>query len=293
MRVLMSGAGGLIGSALTEALESKRHEVVPLRRGAAGGPHSWSIEERRIDDRALEGVDAVVHLSGRPIAPPFTKSRKQAILDSRVIGTSIIAEAVATRRPSAFISASAIGYYGDRGDEILTEGSAPGDGFLADVVQQWEAASRPAADAGVRTVNIRTGLVLTDEGDLLKRMSIPFKLGVGGRMGSGEQWWSWITLEDEVRAIVHCLEHGALSGPVNLSAPEPVRNKAFVDALGDALNRPSAIPVPGFALKLVLGAEAAQELILASQRVIPEKLLESGFTFEHPAIDAGMAAAFS
>lgn len=293
MRVLMSGASGLIGSALSDALVAGGHEVVPLRRGDAEGPHTWSIEERRIDERALDGIDAVVHLSGKPIGPPFTASKKKAILDSRVIGTEIIADAVAKHRPSVFVCASAIGYYGDRGDEVLTEESAPGDGFLADVVKQWEAASQPAADAGVRTVNIRTSLVLTDEGDLLKRMSIPFKLGVGGRMGSGRQWWSWITLEDEVRAIMHCLEQDALSGPVNLSAPEPVQNKTFVDALGDALNRPSAIPVPAFALKLALGREAAEQLILASQRVIPEKLTQSGFVFEHPTIDAGMAAAIS
>lgn len=293
MRVLISGAGGLIGSALSAVLRDRGHDPIALERGEGRGKRTWSIEERRVSDKALEGIDAVVHLSGEPISPPFTASKKRRILDSRRVGTELIAEAVAEHRPGVFVSASAIGYYGDRGDEVLTEEAQPGEGFLPDVVVQWEAACQPARDAGVRTVNIRTGLILSDEGDLLKRMSIPFKLGVGGKLGTGRQWWSWISLEDEARAIVHCLEHDSIEGPVNLAAPNPVRNEEFAEVLGDVLNRPSAIPVPRFALKLALGSEAAQELVLASQRVEPVKLSSSGIEFRHPTIREGLEAAIS
>lgn len=292
MRVLISGKGGLIGTALSDLLMEHGHEAVALERGERKGGRTWSIEERRVSDVALDGVDAVVHLSGKPIFPPFTEGRKQAIRDSRRIGTSLIAEAVAEHKPDVFISASAIGYYGDRGDEILTEGSEPGDDFLADVVVEWERATQPARDAGVRTVNIRTGLVMSDQGTLIKLMSLPFKLWLGGRVGSGKQWWSWISLDDEVRAILHCLEDESLAGPVNLTAPNPVRNEEFARTLGDVLNRPSAVPVPAFALKLALGSEAAEQLVLASQRVKPDKLLSSGFQFEHPGIEEGLRAAF-
>jgi uncharacterized protein (TIGR01777 family) len=293
VRVLISGKGGLIGTALSDLLAERGHEAVALDRGEQEGGRTWSIEERWVSEGALDGIDAVVHLSGKPIFPPFTEGRKRAIMDSRRIGTSLIAEAVAKHRPDVFISASAIGYYGSRGDEILTETSGPGSDFLADVVVEWEKACQPARDAEVRTVNIRSGLVMSDEAILIKLMALPFKLGLGGKLGSGRQWWSWITLRDEARAIMHCLEEQSLSGPVNLTAPGSVRNEDFADALGDVLNRPSAIPVPGFALKIALGAEAAEQLILASQRVKPEKLLSSGFEFEHPDIEEGLRAALS
>ena len=293
MRVLISGKGGLIGTALSELLAERGHEAVALERGGQGGGRTWSIEERRVSDNALEGIDAVVHLSGKPIFPPFTEGRKRVILNSRRMGTSLIAEAVAKHRPDVFISASGIGYYGDRGDEVLTEDSGPGSGFLADVVVEWERACQPARDAGVRTVNIRTGLVMSAESTLIKLMSLPFKVGLGGRVGDGKQWWSWISLEDEVRAILHCLEDESLVGPVNLTAPTPVRNQDFAKTLGKVLNRPSAVPVPAFALKLVLGPEAAEELVLASQRVSPERLIATGFQFEHPGIEEGLRAAFS
>jgi uncharacterized protein (TIGR01777 family) len=283
----------LIGTALSDLLAEKGHEAVALERGERKDGRTWSIEERRISDGALEGVDAVVRLSAKPIFPPFTEGRKQAIMESRRIGTSLLAEAVAEHKPEVFVSASAIGYYGDRGDEVLAENSEPGSGFLSDVVVEWEKACQPARDAGVRTVNIRTGLVMSDEAILIKLMSLPFKLGVGGKLGSGRQWWSWITLRDEVRAIMHCLNEQSLSGPVNLTSPGAVRNEEFADALGDVLNRPSAIPVPAFALKIALGTEAAEQLILASQRVEPEKLLSSGFEFEHLHIQEGLRAALS
>lgn len=292
MQVLISGKGGLIGTALSDLLTERGHEAVALERGEQSGGRTWSIEERRISDTALVGIDAVVHLSGKPILPPFTEGRKKAIMESRRIGTSLLAGAVAEHKPDVFISASAIGYYGDRGDEILTEDSEPGNDFLADVVVEWERACQPAREAGVRTVNIRSGLVMSDRGTLIKLMSLPFKLGLGGRVGSGKQWWSWISLEDEVRAILHCLEDGSLAGPVNLTAPNPVRNEDFARALGSVLNRPSAVPVPAFALKLVLGSEAAEQLVLASQRVKPGKLIASGFEFRHQDIDEGLRAAF-
>lgn len=292
MRVLISGKGGLIGTALSKLLAENGHEAMALERGDREGGRTWSIEDRRVSEKALEGIDAVVHLSGKPIFPPFTEGRKRAIMESRQIGTSLIAEAVAENQPDVFISASAIGYYGDRGEEILTEDSSPGSDFLAKVVVEWERTCQPARDTGVRTVNIRSGLVMSDRGTLIKLMSLPFKLGLGGRVGSGKQWWSWISLEDEVRAILHCLENESVTGPVNLTAPNPVRNEDFARTLGDVLNRPSAVPVPAFALKLVLGSEAAQQLVLASQRVMPDKLLASGFEFEHPGIEEGLRAAF-
>lgn len=293
MRVLISGATGLIGAALSELLIERGHDPVALERGSTEGKRHWSVVDRRISDGAFEGVDAVVHLAGEPIAPPFTAGKKRKIMESRRVGTSLIAEAVAEHRPAVFVSASAIGYYGDRGDEMLTEESGPGEGFLSEVVVEWEAACQPAREAGVRTVNTRNALVLSDKGDLLKRMSIPFKLGVGGKLGSGEQWWSWITLDDQVRSILHILETESLAGPVNVSSPNPVRNKEFAEMLGDALRRPSAIPVPEFALKLALGRDAAEELILASLRVMPEKLLDSGFEFAHPDIVTGLRAAYA
>ncbi len=293
MRVLISGAGGLIGSTLMELLQKEGHEPISLDRSDEKGGRTWSIEDRRVSETALEGIDAVVHLSGEPIFPPFTEGKKEAIMESRRIGTSLLAEAVAQHTPDVFVCASAIGYYGDRGDEVLTEDSEPGSDFLAEVVVEWEKACQPARDAGVRTVNIRTGLVISDEAILMKLMSLPFKLFVGGRLGSGDQWWSWITLEDEVRAILHCLEDDSLAGPVNSTAPNPVRNEEFAYALGDVLNRPSAIPVPAFALKTVLGSEAAEQLVLASQRVKPEKLLSSGFEFEYPDIQEGLRAALT
>lgn len=292
MRVLISGASGLIGSALTDLLTEKGHEPVALERGTTRGSRHWSIEDRRVSDQALDGVDAVVHLAGEPIGPPFTPGKKRKIMESRRVGTLLLAEAVARHQPAVFVSASAIGYYGDRGDEILTEEAGPGEGFLSEVVVEWEAACQPARDAGVRTVNTRNALVLSDKGDLLKRMSIPFKLGMGGKLGSGRQWWSWVTLDDQVRTLLHILETDGLTGPVNVSTPNPVRNEDFARALGDVLSRPSAIPVPEFALKLALGSDAAEELILASLRVIPQKLLDSGFVFAHPDIEAGLKAAY-
>lgn len=290
MKVLISGATGFIGSALVEELTKQGHESVQLVRGPErAGARTWSVDDDRIDDDALDGIDAVVHLAGAPIGPWLTGPKRAEIMQSRRDGTRIIAEAVARSQPHVFVSGSAIGFYGDAGDTELTESSPSGEGFLAEVVKQWEAATAPAVTAGVRTAMIRTGLVLDSDGGLLgqsihpavpwARLLLPFKLGLGGPMGSGKQFWSWITLRDEIRAIVHCLEHDSVAGPVNLTAPEPVRNRTFVRALGKALNRPAVIPLPALALKGLVGPMFADEAVLASQRVLPTKLADTGFTW--------------
>lgn len=290
MKVLVTGASGFIGRALVARLEQEGHEAVPLARGVSGsGSPSWDVGAGRIDEDALDGIEAVVHLAGESIGGRWTAAKKQAILSSRTEGTDLIARAVANARPSVFVCGSAIGYYGSRGDEILTEESSRGTGFLADVVTAWEAAAAPAVDAGVRTVFARTSLVLEGSGGSFPRMLLPFKLGIGGPLGSGRQWWAWITLEDEVRAIMHCLT-SELEGPVNLSAPNPVTNKEFGTALGKALKRPAVFPAPAFGLKLLLGGEFADEVLLASQRVVPAKLQASGFEFSHPQVDQALAA---
>ena len=290
MRVLISGATGFIGSALVRELSKGGHEPVQLVRGPArSGARTWSVDDDRIDDHALDDIDGVVHLAGAPIGPWLTASKRAEIMQSRRDGTRIIAGAVARAQPDVFISGSAIGFYGDAGDTELTESSPSGEGFLADVVREWEAAAQPAVDSGVRTALIRTGLVLDSDGGLLgqsihpavpwARLLLPFKLGLGGPTGSGKQFWSWITLRDEIRAIVHCLEQDSVSGPVNLTAPEPVRNAAFVQTLGSVLHRPAVIPIPAFALRGLVGTVFADEAVLASQRVLPTKLADTGFTW--------------
>jgi hypothetical protein len=236
-------------------------------------------------------MDAVVHLAGERIGPWLTEAKKTEIMQSRRDGTRLIARAVAEAQPSVFVSASAIGFYGDAGDTEITESSPKGQGFLADVVEVWEQETQPAIDAGVRTVKIRTGLIVDDKGGLLVEppfgvpgvnLLLPFKLGLGGPMGSGRQWWPWVTLRDEVRAILYCLENRALSGPVNLVSPNPVRNRDFAKGLGKALGRPAVVPLPAFALKALVGPQFAEEAVLASQRVLPTVLLDSGFEFQDP-----------
>ena len=284
MKVLLTGASGFIGSALCAALRQRGDTPVVLSRGSPG-PLRWGPAVGHIDANAFSDADAVVHLAGRRIQPPFTARLRKEILDSRVDGTHLVAAAVARHRPTVFISGSAIGFYGDRGDEELTESSTAGTGFLADVVQAWEEAARPTTEAGVRTVLLRTGLVLDRSGGLLPAMSLPIRLGLAGPMGGGQQWWSWISLEDEVRAILHCMDT-ELSGPVNLTAPGSVTNAEFFKILARKLRRPAVIPLPAFALRLALGRFAADDLILASQRVSPRALLESGFKFTHPDLAA-------
>lgn len=290
MRVLITGASGFIGSALSAALSARGDDVVALGRGGAHDGPTWDIEAGRIDDGALDGVDAVVHLAGAPILPPWTERKKQRILDSRVEGTDLIARAVAEAGTPVLVTASGMDYYGERGEDVLTEAEPPGDGFMSRVAVAWEDAAAPAVEAGLRVAHLRTSLVLDASGGSLPKMMLPFRFFVGGPIGSGRQWWSWITLEDEVRAILHILDTQIL-GPVNLAAPNPVRNADFMSALGDAMGRPSWFPTPGWLLGGVLGRDAAQSLLLESKRLEPSVLESTGFSFRHPEIGPAMQQA--
>lgn len=283
MRVLITGASGFIGTALTAALRGRGDDVVALGRKGSNGP-TWDIAAGRVDDGALEGVDAVVHLAGEPILPPWTAAKKRRILESRVAGTRLIAREVAAANTPVLVTASGMDYYGERGDDVIVESDPKGSGFMSDVVEAWEGAAGQAREAGTRVVHLRTSLVLDSSGGSLPLMMLPFRLFVGGPIGSGNQWWSWITLEDEVRAIVHVLDHPEIEGPVNLASPNPVPNRGFMAALGEAMNRPSWFPAPAPLLRLVLGTQAAQALLLESKRVRPEVLMSTGFGFSHPDI---------
>lgn len=286
MKILVSGASGLVGSALVRHLSARGEDVLQLVRNAAReGARDvlWNPSKGIEDAGKLEGLDAVIHLAGEPIAEGrWTEDKKRRIRESRVQGTKVLSEALAglTRKPSVFLSASAIGYYGSRGSEILTEESQPGDDFLARVCREWEEATAPAARAGIRVVQMRFGVILSSQGGALAKMLTPFKLGVGGRLGSGRQYMSWIALDDVVGVVDHLLK-ASLSGPVNTVAPNPVTNREFTKALGEALSRPTLFPVPRFALRLAFG-EMADVALLASQRVEPERLKESGYVFKYP-----------
>jgi uncharacterized protein (TIGR01777 family) len=292
--VAISGASGLIGSALSKSLRADGHRVLRFSRGGVTGVDTigWDPETGRIDAPALEGVDAVVHLAGEGIGEHrWTDEQKQKIRDTRVRGTATIAGAIASRarKPRVFVSGSAIGYYGNRGDEVLTEQSAPGDDYLAQVCVAWEAETAIAAEAGVRTVLIRTGIVLDAHGGALARMLLPFKLGLGGKQGKGTQWMSWIALVDEVGAIRHAIEHDAVRGPVNVVAPNPVTNADFAHTLGTALHRPTVLPTPLLPLKLRFGGELVESLLLFSQRVTPAQLQATGYSFTCPSLDAALS----
>ncbi len=293
--VAISGASGLIGSALSASLQHDGHRVFRLERGGITGDDSigWDPDAGRIDAPALEGLDAVVHLAGVGIAEhKWTPEQKRRIRDSRVRGTSVLAAAVASRedKPSVFVSASAIGYYGNRGDEVLTEASLPGDDFLSEVCCASEAETQPAADAGVRTVNIRTGIVLARHGGVFPRMVLPFRLGLGGKQGTGKQWMSWIALADEVGAIRASIDDERLRGPVNVVAPNPVTNAEFAQTLARVLHRPSVLPTPLLPLKLRFGSELVETLVLASQRVAPAQLEANSFAFRYPVLEPALAS---
>lgn len=299
MRIAVTGSTGLIGSRLVADLGGAGHDVVrlvrPGSRTAVGGIVRWDPAAGTIDAGALEGVDAVVHLAGEGIAAKrWTDEQKRRILESRREGTSLLAETLAglARPPAVLLSGSAVGWYGDRGDEVLTESSGPGSGFLAEVCEAWETAAQPAVDAGIRTAFLRTGLVLDGKGGALAKMLPLFKLGLGGRMGSGRQWWSWVSIDDWVGAARFLLEHH-ITGPVNLTGPEPVTNAAFTKALGSVLRRPTVMPVPAFGPKLLLGGELAHELLSASQRVVPEVLEGAGFPFQHRDVTSALRAVLS
>ena len=281
-RVLISGASGPIGVALVSSFEQAGAEVVRLVRRPArnAGQISWD-PNGELAPTAVSGFQAVIHLAGESVVGRWTTAKKNAIRESRVRGTRSLASALARSesKPKVFVCASAIGFYGDRGEEILNEQSASGRGFLPEVCHEWEEASRICAEAGIRTVNIRIGLVLSARGGALPKMLPAFKLGLGGRLGSGQQWWSWIHVDDIVGAVHHAMQNDSLSGPVNLVSPSPVRNEAFTKVLASLLRRPAFFPVPGFALGLAFGRAAADELFLASQRVEPGKLRASGYEF--------------
>ena len=297
MKVAITGSSGLLGSALVGALRGAGHTPVRLVRHDHPGPDevAWDPAAGRLDAGALEGVDAVVNLAGAGIGDErWTDERKRLILDSRVQGTTLVSEAIAglDRPPRVLLSASGIDYYGDTGDTVITEDAPAGHGFLSDVCVQWEGATAPAREAGIRTVLLRTGVVQSADGGALKRSLTPFKLGVGGRFGSGEQWWSWISIDDHVRAMLHLLE-ADVHGPANLTAPNPVTNQQYTKALGRELGRPTLLPIPMTGPRLLLGRELADTLLLASHRIVPAALEASGFEFRHPTIEACLAAVLS
>ena len=295
MKIAVTGSSGLIGSALVGRLRGDGHTVVPVvRRTPRPGEVRWDPAAGLLNPADLEGVDALVNLAGEGIGDHrWNDEHKQRVVDSRVTGTGLLAETIAGLDPvPAFLTGSAIGYYGNRGDTELTEESGPGTGFLADVCRRWEAAATPAERAGSRVAYLRTGVVLSAHGGALKKQLPLFKLGVGGRIGSGRQFFSWITLNDAVGAIVFVLTAG-LSGAVNVTAPEPVTNADFTAAMGRALHRPTVVPVPAAALKVALGSEMASEMVLAGQRVLPAVLQRAGYTFAHPNIDSALRAVFA
>ncbi|HLL77167.1 MAG TPA: TIGR01777 family oxidoreductase [Pyrinomonadaceae bacterium] len=297
MKIVVTGATGLVGSALVPSLLADGHSVVRLVRrqsnaGAGGNVTDavWQPDRGEIDAGALAGCDAAVHLAGENISEGrWTEEKKRRIIESREKGTRLISETLArlTPLPRVLVSASATGFYGDRGDEVLTEESTSGRNFVAEVCREWEAATEPARAAGIRTVMLRFGIVLSREGGALQKMMTPIKLGVGGKLGSGRQYYSWITIDDAVAAIRHALVDESVSGPVNAVSPQPVTNAEFTKALGRALGRPTLFAVPAFAARLAFG-EMADELLLASARVEPARLKATGFEFKHPTLEGAL-----
>jgi uncharacterized protein (TIGR01777 family) len=291
--VLVTGSSGLIGRELVTRLGAEGHDVTRLvRRPAAGaGEVTWDPQAGTLDVTSLEGHDAAVHLAGAGIGDHrWSDDHKRAVLDSRVQGTGLLARTLAQldRPPRVFISGSAVGYYGYESDQPVTETSPKGNGFLADTVAAWEEAAGPAEEAGIRTVRMRSGVVLTAKGGALKKQLLPFKLGVGGTLGTGRQWLSWISLDDEVAAIFHLLTADAVKGPVNVTSPEPVTNREFTATLGRVLKRPTFIPVPTPALHALFGKEMTKEMLLGGQRVLPEALEASGYRFTHPTLEGAL-----
>jgi uncharacterized protein (TIGR01777 family) len=293
MIVTVTGSSGLVGTALVEALEADGHFVRRLVRRPPRDPQRefvWNPKNGQIDVAALDGAHGVVHLAGESLAGHrWTESFKQEIRDSRVRGTQVLCDALAglATKPAVLVSTSAVGYYGDRGDEVVDESSPPGNGFLADVCREWEAATKSAGDAGIRVVNQRLGVVLSLNGGALAQMLTPFKLGVGGVIGSGHQFWSWISLDDLISAIKFLLKTAALSGPVNVVAPQAVTNREFTKTLGKVLGRPAILPMPAFAARLAFG-EMANEMLLGGVRVEPRALTVAGFEFQWPQLEPAL-----
>jgi uncharacterized protein (TIGR01777 family) len=290
MKIVVSGSTGLVGSALQPVLVRAGHDVVPLvRRPPAPGERAiqWNPARGTIDRAGLEGADAVIHLAGENVFGRWTPAKKNRIRDSRVLGTQLVSDALAglNRRPRTLLAASAVGYYGDRGDEMLTEQSAPGEDFLAHVSREWEAATGAATRAGIRVVNLRFGIVLTATGGALAKMLPPFRLGLGGHIGSGNQYVSWIAMDDVLAAIAFALSTETLAGPVNMTSPNPVTNRELAKTLGKVLGRPAIVAVPSFALRMAFGSEGAA-MLESGQRVLPERLRAAGFRYRHETIEA-------
>ncbi|MGD0965525.1 MAG: TIGR01777 family oxidoreductase [Candidatus Acidiferrales bacterium] len=295
MKIIVSGASGLIGTALTAALGGQGHTVLHLVRNQRSPEVSsaeirWDPPSGQVDVAALEGADAIVHLGGANISDRrWTPARKQALRSSRLDSTRVLVNSLARlqQKPPVFVSASAVGYYGNRGDEILTESSGPGNDFLSHLARDWEGEAMRAGQSGIRTVILRFGVILSSAGGALPEMVRPFKLGVGGRLGSGRQWMSWVALEDAVGIIQSSISHPEWNGTINAVAPEPVRNSEFAEIVGRLLHRPAILPGPAFLLRLALG-EMADALLLASQRAIPERLLQSGYCFQFADLEAAL-----
>ena len=289
-QILVSGVSGPIGAVLLPSLKTGGYEVTRLVRGAVTGDNqiSWN-PSRPISPDMVSGFNAVIHLAGESIVGRWTKTKKTNIRESRVAGTTALAEALAQAKdkPEVFVCSSAIGYYGDRGSEVLNEQSKPGVGFLAEVCREWEAATQAAANAGIRTVRMRTGVVLSPSGGALGKMLTPFKMGVGGKIGNGQQWMSWIDVQDMVGAIHHILKSDLLQGPVNMVAPKPVTNAEFTRTLAGVLSRPAILPMPAFAVKLAFG-EMGETVLLGSQRVEPSQLVISGYPFRFTDLRASL-----
>jgi len=294
MRVAVTGSTGMVGSAVVASLSGAGHEVVRLvRRDPAPGEDAvrWDPREGFVDGAALEGLDAVVHLAGENVGSGrWTPARKAAIRDSRVNGTRRLCGALAAlhRPPKVLVSASAVGYYGDRGEELLTEDSPSGSGFLPDVCRAWEAATEAAERAGIRVVRLRIGMVLASHGGALAAMLPPFRIGLGGALGSGRQYMSWVALDDLPLITLHALQRDDLRGPVNAVAPSPVTGREFAEALGGVLSRPARLPVPAFVLRLAVGSEMADALLLASARAAPRRLEATGYRFLFPELSAAL-----
>lgn len=292
MKVLVSGSHGLIGQALVAALEAAHHQVLRLVRGQPGpGAVGWDIGAGRVDGQGLGGLDAVVHLAGAGLGKRrWTETEKARIRDSRVVGTRLLSSVLAglDPPPSVLVSGSAVGWYGDRGAEILDEASPAGSGFLSEVCREWEQATAQAEAAGIRVVHLRTGIVQSPRGGALAKQLPLFRLGAGGRLGSGHQYLSWVSLDDEVGAILHALAEPCVQGPLNATAPTPVTNAEHARVLGAVLHRPAVLPVPGAALSLVLGADMAREMLLGGQRVRPARLEATGYRFRHPELEGAL-----
>src|SRR5690349_15210194 len=284
MKILVSGSHGLVGKALISELTKDQHEIVSLVRHKSAGASEieWHPNQGSIDSESVSGFDVVIHLAGESIASGrWTDEKKRKIRDSRVNGTTLLSESVArsSKRPCTLISASAIGYYGNRGDELLNEESVPGNDFLAEVCVAWERATRDAEARGIRTVHARFGIILDPDGGALAKMLTPFRMGAGGRIGDGKQWMSWIALADVIKGLMFVIENHSITGPVNFVAPNPVTNSEFTKTLGDALSRPTLFPLPSFAARLAFG-EMADALLLSSAKVEPKRLRDSGYRFK-------------